>query len=76
MLHGCLPTAFLALPLDGHAEQVCGTLKKGDVVLLPKGMWSHHTRTGFTSNALIPETLADLAGQAAYNDARVEVTKV
>jgi len=45
------------------------------VALLPKGMWSHHSRNGNTANALIPESLADLAGQAAYNDARVQVEK-
>jgi anaerobic selenocysteine-containing dehydrogenase len=43
------------------------------VVSLAKGFWRKHTRNGFTANALIPETLADLGGQACYNDARVEV---
>jgi anaerobic selenocysteine-containing dehydrogenase len=43
------------------------------VVSLPKGLWRKHTRNGLTANALIPETLADLGGQACYNDARVEV---
>jgi anaerobic selenocysteine-containing dehydrogenase len=57
------------------AAKISPDLRPG-VVLLPKGMWSHHSRNGFTSNALIPETLADLAGQAAYNDARVEVEKL
>lgn len=45
------------------------------VALLPKGMWSHHTRNGNTVNALVPETLADLGGQAAFNDARVQVAR-
>ena len=44
-------------------------------VALPKGLWSHHTRNGQTSNALVPQTTADLGGQAAYNDARVQVAK-
>jgi len=57
------------------AAKLSPDLRAG-VVLLPKGMWSHHSRNGFTANALIPETLADLGGQAAYNDARVEVAKV
>ena len=57
------------------AAKISRDLRPG-VALLPKGMWSHHSRNGFTSNALIPETLADLAGQAAYNDARVEVEKI
>ena len=43
------------------------------VVSLPKGLWRKHTRNGLTANALIPETLADLGGQACYNDARVQV---
>jgi anaerobic selenocysteine-containing dehydrogenase len=46
------------------------------VCVLPKGLWRRHTRNGFTANALIPPTFADLAGQAAYNDARVQVAKL
>jgi anaerobic selenocysteine-containing dehydrogenase len=45
------------------------------VVALAKGLWRKHTRNGLTANALIPETLADLGGQACYNDARVEVER-
>jgi anaerobic selenocysteine-containing dehydrogenase len=60
-------------------EVLCSAKLSADlrpgVVLLPKGLWSHHTANGFTANALIPETTADLGGQAAYNDARVEVTR-
>lgn len=40
---------------------------------LPKGLWARHTLNGATSNALIPDTLSDLAGGACYNDARVGV---
>lgn len=47
-------------------------LREG-VVLMPKGLWRKHSRNGYTSNALIPPGLADLGGQAAYNDARVQV---
>lgn len=43
------------------------------VLVLAKGLWRKHTANGFTANALIPEGLADLGGQAAYNDARVEL---
>ena len=43
------------------------------VCALPKGLWRKHTKNGFTANALIPAGLADLGGQAAYNDARVQV---
>jgi anaerobic selenocysteine-containing dehydrogenase len=45
------------------------------VLSLPKGLWRHHTRNGLTSNALIPETTADLGGQACFNDARVELAR-
>ena len=45
------------------------------VVSLPKGLWSHNTENGATSNALCPDTLADLGGGACFNDARVEVAK-
>jgi anaerobic selenocysteine-containing dehydrogenase len=46
------------------------------VLSLPKGLWRHHTNNGNTANALVPETLADLGGQAAYNDARVQIAKL
>jgi len=46
------------------------------VCVLAKGLWRRHTRNGYTANALIPPGLADLGGQAAYNDARVQVAKV
>ncbi len=45
------------------------------VCTLPKGLWRKHTANGFTSNALIPPHVADLGGQAAFNDARVQVAK-
>ncbi|HEY5920264.1 MAG TPA: molybdopterin-dependent oxidoreductase [Kofleriaceae bacterium] len=45
------------------------------VCLMPKGLWRKHSRNGFTANALIPPTFADLGGQAAFNDARVQVAK-
>jgi anaerobic selenocysteine-containing dehydrogenase len=50
-------------------------LREG-VVLLPKGLWHKHTANGRTANALIPEGYADLGGQAAWNDARVEVARM
>lgn len=49
-------------------------LKPG-VVFLPKGLWSHNTLSGTTSNALAPATLTDLGGGACFNDARVEVER-
>ncbi len=48
------------------------TVRPG-VLVLAKGYWRKHTANGHTANALIPETLADLGGQAAYNDARVQI---
>jgi anaerobic selenocysteine-containing dehydrogenase len=54
--------------------RVSADLRPG-VAVLPKGLWSHHSRNGNTANALIPEVLADLGGQAAYNDARVQVAR-
>jgi anaerobic selenocysteine-containing dehydrogenase len=46
------------------------------VCVLPKGLWRKHTDNGFTANALVPQTTADLGGQAAFNDARVQVALV
>jgi anaerobic selenocysteine-containing dehydrogenase len=45
------------------------------VAMLPKGLWSHNTRSGTTANALVPDSLADLGGGACFNDARVEVER-
>jgi len=42
-------------------------------VSLPKGLWSKSTFNGSTSTALVPDTLADVAGGACFNDARVNV---
>ena len=42
-------------------------------VSLPKGLWRKSTFNGSTSNALAPDTLADLGGGACFNDARVQV---
>ena len=45
------------------------------VCVLPKGLWRKHTANGYTANALIPPAVADLGGQAAYNDARVQIAR-
>jgi anaerobic selenocysteine-containing dehydrogenase len=42
-------------------------------VSLPKGLWRKSTYNGSTSNALVPDTLTDVAGGACFNDARVQV---
>jgi anaerobic selenocysteine-containing dehydrogenase len=46
------------------------------LVLLPKGLWSRHTQTGATANALAPDTYTDLGQGACFNDARVQVERV
>jgi anaerobic selenocysteine-containing dehydrogenase len=42
-------------------------------VSLPKGLWARSTMNGATANALVPDSLTDLAGGACFNDARVQV---
>ena len=42
-------------------------------VSLAKGLWRKSTYNGATSNALVPDSLTDVAGGACFNDARVEV---
>jgi len=54
--------------------RITSDMREG-VCLMPKGLWRKHSRNGYTSNALIPPTFADLGGQAAFNDARVQVAK-
>jgi anaerobic selenocysteine-containing dehydrogenase len=44
------------------------------VATMPKGMWCRDAPSGFTANVFAPDHLADLAGGAAFNDARVEVS--
>jgi anaerobic selenocysteine-containing dehydrogenase len=51
-------------------------LVRPGLVAMPKGVWRRHTHNGYTSNALTPDTLADLGGGACFNDARVEVEKL
>jgi anaerobic selenocysteine-containing dehydrogenase len=55
--------------------RVTSDMREG-VCLMPKGLWRRHSRNGYTSNALIPPSFADLGGQAAFNDARVQVAKL
>ncbi|HVV81608.1 MAG TPA: molybdopterin-dependent oxidoreductase [Kofleriaceae bacterium] len=46
---------------------------RAGVLVLPKGLWRHHTRNGASSNRLIPQGVADLGGGPVYNDARVDI---
>ncbi len=50
-------------------------LVRAGTVSMPKGVWRRHTGNGWTSNALVPDSLADLGGGACFNDARVDVEK-
>ena len=51
-------------------------LVRTGTVTMPKGVWRRHTANGFTTNALVPDTLSDLGGGACFNDARVQVEKL
>jgi anaerobic selenocysteine-containing dehydrogenase len=51
-------------------------LVRPGLVSMPKGVWRRHTANGYTTNALTPDTLADLGGGACFNDARVQVAKL
>jgi anaerobic selenocysteine-containing dehydrogenase len=42
-------------------------------VAFSKGVWRKNTYNGFTSNAVVPDTLTDLGAGACFNDARVQV---
>jgi anaerobic selenocysteine-containing dehydrogenase len=53
-----------------------GTWIRPGTVSLPKGLWRRHTANGYTSTALVPDTLTDLGGGACFNDARVQVERV
>lgn len=46
------------------------------VLAVAKGLWARHTLDGNTSNALCPDSLADLGGGACFNDARVSIEPV
>jgi anaerobic selenocysteine-containing dehydrogenase len=45
------------------------------IVSLPKGLWRKQTANGYTTTALVPDTLTDLGGGACFNDARVQVER-
>jgi len=64
---------------NAHGEVHCiaklePTVRTG-VVVMHKGYWRKHSANGYTANALIPPGLADLGGQAAFNDARIQLAK-
>ncbi|MGZ6957732.1 MAG: molybdopterin-containing oxidoreductase family protein [Acidimicrobiia bacterium] len=45
------------------------------VVTMPKGSWCRDFAGGLTANALVPDTLSDLADGACFNDTRVEIER-
>jgi anaerobic selenocysteine-containing dehydrogenase len=42
-------------------------------ISLAKGLWARSTFNGSTANALVPDSLTDIAGGACFNDARVQI---
>jgi anaerobic selenocysteine-containing dehydrogenase len=59
-----------------HVKARLTHLVRPGLVSMPKGVWRRHTANGYTTNALTPDTLADLGGGACFNDARVQVEKM
>jgi anaerobic selenocysteine-containing dehydrogenase len=51
-------------------------LVRQGTVCMPKGVWRRHVSRGYTSNALVPDSLTDLGGGACFNDARVQIEKL
>ena len=49
---------------------------RAGTVCLPKGLWRRSLSNGWTSTALVPDTLTDIGGGACFNDARVQVASV
>jgi anaerobic selenocysteine-containing dehydrogenase len=45
-------------------------------VSLPKGLWRRSTKNGWTTTALVPDTLTDIGDGACFNDARVQVASL
>ena len=60
---------------NAHQRAHLTPLVQRGIVAMPKGVWRRNTKNGFTSNALVPDSLADLGGGACFNDARVQVEK-
>jgi anaerobic selenocysteine-containing dehydrogenase len=56
-----------------HCEVSITPEVREGTVSLAKGLWARSTFNGSTSNALVPDSLTDIAGGACFNDARVQV---
>jgi anaerobic selenocysteine-containing dehydrogenase len=63
---------FNALGEVQAPANLAADIRRGTVAM-SKGVWRKNTYNGFTSNALVPDTLTDLGEGACFNDARVEV---
>ncbi len=59
-----------------HVRARVSALVRPGTLSMPKGVWRRHTVNGWTSNALVPDTLTDLGGGACFNDARVNMMKI
>jgi anaerobic selenocysteine-containing dehydrogenase len=56
-----------------HCEASVTPEVRPGTLSLPKGLWAKSTFNGATANALVPDSLTDVAGGACFNDARVEI---
>ena len=59
-----------------HCPLAVSPAVRPGTVSLPKGLWRRSMRNGWTSTALVPDTLTDLGGGACFNDARVQVVSL
>ena len=60
----------------GPSKEVVSAAIRCGTVSLPKGLWRRSTMNGFTTTALVPDTLTDIGGGACFNDARVQVASL
>jgi anaerobic selenocysteine-containing dehydrogenase len=56
-----------------HCEALVTPEVPPGTISLAKGLWARSTYNGGTANALVPDSLTDIAGGACFNDARVQV---
>ena len=56
-----------------HCVATINSSMRTGVASIPKGTWDHNTLSGNTANALVPDSLADIAGGACFNDTRVQI---
>ena len=56
-----------------HCVATINSSMRAGVACIPKGTWDHNTLSGNTANALVPDSLTDIAGGACFNDTRVQI---